>query len=87
LVFFREEVAMESAADVFFQVGEKKTVVSGRTTYLRDVLPKLGGKWDSEARVWRIPAARTRELTVVCKEKQIHAAEVCGGETKGPDRF
>jgi recombination protein RecT len=61
---------------VFFEVGKEHTVVSGHTLHIKDDLPKLGGKWDSDARVWRMPAARTDELVAVCQEKQIHAVEV-----------
>jgi hypothetical protein len=72
----------ESVAAVFYQVGEKKTIVSGRTIHLRDVLPKLGGKWDSAARVWRMPAARTAELVAACEEKQILVADVGADKSK-----
>jgi recombination protein RecT len=61
---------------VFFEVGKEHTVVSGHTFHIKDDLPKLGGKWDSDARVWRMPAARTDELLAVCQEKRIPAAEV-----------
>jgi recombinational DNA repair protein RecT len=61
---------------VFFEVGEKLTVVSGHTLHIKDDLPKLGAKWDSDARVWRMAAARTDELLAVCQEKQIPAVEV-----------
>jgi recombination protein RecT len=63
---------------VFFEVGEKLTVVSGQTLHIKDDLPKLGAKWDGDARVWRMPAARTNELVAVCEEKRIHAVEVVG---------
>jgi recombination protein RecT len=47
---------------VLFEVGETFTIVSGHTLHIKDELPKIGGKWDSDARVWRMPAARTHEL-------------------------
>jgi hypothetical protein len=58
---------------VYYQVGETTTTVSGRTILLKDDLPKLGGKWDGDARVWRMPATRTGELVAVCEEMQIRA--------------
>jgi recombination protein RecT len=61
---------------VYFEVGEKLTVVSGHTLHIKDDLPKLGAKWDSDARVWRMAAARTDELLAVCQEKQIPAVEI-----------
>jgi recombination protein RecT len=66
----------EGIAEVFFDVGEETTTITGRTMPIKDVLPKLGGKWDKDARVWRIPAARTHELVAACEEKQICAEEV-----------
>jgi recombination protein RecT len=66
----------EGNMEIFFEVGRKITIVSGRTILLKDDLPKVGAKWDSDARVWRMPAARTDELLAVCQEKQIPAAEV-----------
>jgi recombination protein RecT len=72
----------EGNAEVFFEVGNETTTVSGRTILLKDTLPKLGGKWDSDARVWRMPAGRTHELLAVCDEKQIRAAEVGADKPK-----
>src|SRR5262249_35417470 len=72
---------------VFYEVGNESTIVSGRTMAIKDVLPKLGGKWDGDARVWRMPAARTHELVTVCEEKQIPIAEVGGTEAKEPELF
>lgn len=54
---------------------------------LKDVLPKLGAKWDSDARVWRMPAARSYELVAACKEKGIHAVEVGADKSKEPGLF
>jgi recombination protein RecT len=65
---------------VFFEVGEKLTVVSGQTLHIKDDLPKLGAKWDSEARVWHMPAARTDELVAVCQARQVCAVEVGAGK-------
>jgi hypothetical protein len=42
--------------------GERTTTVSGRTILLKDILPKIGVRWDGDARVWKIPAVRTHEL-------------------------
>lgn len=67
---------------VFFEVGEKNTVVSGHTLHIKDDLPKLGGKWDGNARVWRMPAARTDELVELCEKKQIPAVEVGADKPK-----
>jgi hypothetical protein len=47
----------------------------------------LGGKWDSEARVRRIPTERTHELVAACEEKQIRAAEVGADTSKEPELF
>jgi phage recombination protein Bet len=60
---------------VVFQVGSQFTEISGHTTYLKDDLPKIGAKWDADARVWRMPAARTHELLEVCRKKDIQAVE------------
>lgn len=77
----------EGNAEVFFEVGKETATVSGRTILLKDTLPKLGGKWDGEARVWRMPAARTHELLAACEEKRIRAAEVCGDKSKETELF
>lgn len=73
--------------EVFYQVGEETTTVSGRTIFLRDDLPKLGGKWDSDARVWRIPAVRTHELVALCEERHIRAVEVGADKPSEPSLF
>jgi hypothetical protein len=67
---------VEGNAVVFFQVGRQTTIVSGQTILLKNDLPKVGGKWDKQARVWNMPAARTHELLAVCDEKGIRTAEV-----------
>ena len=67
----------EASAEVFYQIEKNTATVSGRTNILRKVLSALGGKWDSDARVWRIPASRVAELVIACEEKRIPAAEVC----------
>lgn len=72
----------EGNAQVFYRVGKDVTTVSGKTTYLKDVLPKFGGKWDSAARVWRMPATNTHELVAVCEQKQIRAVEVDADESE-----
>jgi hypothetical protein len=41
--------------EVFFQVGERTTTVGGRTILLKDILPKIGRRWDGDARVWKGP--------------------------------
>ena len=61
---------------MFFEVGSETTTVSEKTVFIKDELPRLGARWDGNARVWRIPAARTDELVKVCEEKQIRAVEV-----------
>ena len=73
--------------EVFFQVGQETTTVSGRTILLKDVFPKLGAKWDSDARVWRMPAVRTQELVETCEEKGIRAVETTADETKEAGLF
>jgi len=70
----------EASAEVFYQVGQDVTTVSGRTLLLKDSLPKIGAKWDGNARVWCIPATRTHELVALCEQKQISAVEVCADE-------
>jgi hypothetical protein len=77
----------EGSAEVFYQVGGESTTISGKTILLKDDLPKLGGKWDSDARVWRMPAARTHELLEACEEKQIRVAEVGADNSKEPGLF
>jgi len=72
---------------VFFEVGEKFTIVSGHTLHLKDQLPKIGAKWDGDARVWTMPAGRTHELLEACEEKQISIAEVGGDKPKEPGLF
>jgi hypothetical protein len=67
---------------VFFEVGEKLTIVSGHTLHIKDDLPKLGAKWDAEARVWRLPAPRTDELVALCQKKQVSAVEVGADKPK-----
>jgi recombination protein RecT len=62
--------------EVFYQVGEKFTVVTGKTYLLKDDLPKVGAKWDGKARVWTMPAARTHELLEVCEAMSINLTEV-----------
>jgi recombination protein RecT len=69
------ELEQERNAEVFFQVGTDVTTVSGRTFLIRDSLPKVGAKWDGEAGVWTMPAARTHELIALCDEKQVRAVE------------
>ena len=68
--------------EVFFAVVEETTIVSGETILLKDDLPKLGAKWDSDARVWRMPGARTDELVAECEKKQITAVEIGTGKPK-----
>jgi hypothetical protein len=63
------------------------STVSRRTILLKEVLSKLGEKWDRDVRVWRMPAARTRELVAACKEKQVKVAEVGDDKSKGPELF
>jgi hypothetical protein len=65
---------------VFFAVGEETAIVSGKTILLKDDLPKLGAKWDSDARVWRMLAARTDELVAECEKMQITDVEVGAGK-------
>jgi hypothetical protein len=77
----------EGGAEVFFQVGKETTTVSARTILLKDTLPKFGGKWDSAARVWRMPADRTHELVAACEENQIRAAEVGADRSKELELF
>jgi hypothetical protein len=77
----------EGGVDLFYQVGEKTTSISGRTILLKDVFPKLGGKWDSDARVWRMPAERTHELVTACEEKGIRASEVGADKSKELELF
>jgi recombination protein RecT len=72
-----QPAAQSDNTRVFFEVGEKLTIVSGYTMHIKDELPKLGAKWDNEARVWRLPAARTDELLALCEAKQIGAVEIC----------
>jgi recombination protein RecT len=74
-------------AEVFYQVGKETTTVSGRTILLKDTLPKLGGKWDSDARVWRIPAARTHELAELCEEKGVGVVETTPDDSKQAGLF
>jgi recombination protein RecT len=66
----------EAVTEMFFEVGTETTTVSGKTVHLRDELPRIGAKWDGNARVWRMPAARTDELVKACEGKQIRAVEV-----------
>ena len=40
--------------EVFFAVVEETTIVSGKTILLKDDLPKLGAKGDSDAQLWRM---------------------------------
>jgi len=68
----------DGKAELFYQVGKDEAIVSGRTVLLKDDFPKLGAKWDSSARVWRMPAVRTHELVTLCEKKNIHAEEVHG---------
>jgi hypothetical protein len=77
----------ERGAEVFYQVGKETTTVSGRTIRIKDALPELGAKWDSEARVWRMPAARTHELLEACGKKEICVTEVGGDKSKEPELF
>jgi recombination protein RecT len=72
----------EAKAEVSYQVGPEITTVSGRTLLLKDSLPKIGAKWDGNARAWRLPASRTHELVALCEEMQISAVEVGAGEPK-----
>ena len=76
----------DANAEVFYQVG-KETTVSGRTILLKDTLPKLGGKWDGDARVWRMPAVRTHELVESCQEKGIRAVETTADRPKEEGLF
>jgi hypothetical protein len=69
------ELEQERNAEVFFQVGADVTTVSGRTFLIKDSLPKIGARWDGEAGVWTMPAARTHELITLCNEKQVRAVE------------
>jgi hypothetical protein len=64
---------------VFYEVGEKTTTVSRRTILLKYASPKLGGKWDSDARVWRMPVARTPESRGRVRGEAVQAAEVGTG--------
>jgi recombination protein RecT len=66
----------DGSTEVFYQVSDETTTVWGRTILLKEVFPKLGAKWDSDARVWRMPAVRTHELTEACDKMLIHATEV-----------
>jgi recombination protein RecT len=77
----------EGQAQIFYQVGNETTTVTGRTMLLKDVFPKIGGRWDGNARVWTIPAARTHELLSVCEEKGIQAEEVGADKSKEPELF
>lgn len=77
----------EPSVEVFYQVGKETTAVSGKTMLLKDVFPKLGGKWDGDARVWTMPAERTHELVAACEEKGIRASEVCGEKSQEPELF
>lgn len=77
----------EGKGEIFYQVGNETTMVTGRTMLLKDVFPKIGGRWDGNARVWTIPAARTHELLSVCEEKEIHAEEVGADKSKAPELF
>jgi recombination protein RecT len=77
----------EGGAEVFYEVGKETTTVSGRTISLKDDLPKLGGKWDGDASVWRMPAQRTHELVATCEGKGIRASEVGTDTAKEPGLF
>jgi recombination protein RecT len=85
------EIAPESQQKdntrILFEVGEKFTIVSGHTLHLKDQLPKIGAKWDDDACVWTMPAARTHELVAACEEKQIPVAEVGDDKSKEPELF
>lgn len=78
----------EASAEVFYQIEKNTATVSGRTDVLKKALSALGGKWDSDARVWRMPASRVAELVIACEEKRIRAAEVLRAEkSKGRELF
>jgi recombination protein RecT len=77
----------EGNAAVFYEVGKETTTISGRTILLKDVLPKLGAKWDGDARVWRMPAARTHELVDACEEMEIRAVEANADGSKQAGLF
>jgi recombination protein RecT len=77
----------EGNAAVFYEVGKETTTVSGRTILLKEVFPKLGAKWDSDARVWRMPAVRTHELVKACEEKEIRAVETNADGSKQAGLF
>lgn len=75
-------------AEVFFQIEKEIATVSGRTDRIKNALSKLGGKWDGDARVWRMPASRIAELVIACEEKRIAAAKVsCAEKSKGMELF
>jgi len=37
------------------------TIITGNTYSYRDVLRALGGRWDAEAKAWRLPPLSMRE--------------------------
>ncbi|GEM_PF-1546909 len=67
--------ASPAKREIFVQVGKQLTVVSGNTFLVKDELPKVGAKWEKEARVWSMPSARTHELLAVCEKKSITVTE------------
>jgi len=61
--------------EIFVQVGKQLTTISGNTFLIKDELPKVGARWEKEARIWSMPAARTHELLSVCEKKSIIVIE------------
>lgn len=41
-------------------MGEESVLIVGKTYPVRDKLRALGGKWDPQAKGWRVPAASAR---------------------------
>lgn len=80
-------VVSQDNAMVFFEVGSESTVVTGHTMLIKDDLPKLGARWDREARVWSMPASRTHELVAMCIDKQICLSETLRDTAKNGRLF
>lgn len=82
-----EPAKTNSKADVFIQVDNKLTLISGNTYTIKDDLPKIGAKWDGKARVWSMPSGRTHELMALCEQKNVNVIEVDqNGHPIGQDR-
>lgn len=68
--------APKNANPIYVQVDKLLAIVTGGYRPIESDLPKIGGRWDKNARVWTVPAGRTSELIALCNAKGLEFVEL-----------